>query len=226
MSRRHTTAGVEIPHPKSAGMNLVTSRSVLTCDRAEEVFRSGENGPVWRLVRGWVRVDQEVGPRRLLVQLAQPGDLLGTEVLCGAASYRFSATAFTDCVLERVRPQSAEQQQALLQQAVLQQLQLSARMAALRTGPVPQRLGHLLDVMGYVWRRSEQADAIRKALPPLREIADVVDAKTETVCRAMAQLMPSRGRSSQVSLETVAPRPAVEVWGTDPAPADWQPMAA
>jgi len=168
----------------------------LVCASNQSIFLSGESGPVWRVVEGVVRLDRDTGPIRQPVQLALPGDLIGTEALCGQP-YQFSASAFTRCRLEPVPPEAAPG--PLLQQALLQQLHRSQDMAQLRTGSVQQRLTHLLGLMRldravHEADRVGQADAVREALPALREVALLVDAKTETVCRALAQLLPPRSR--------------------------------
>ena len=172
----------------------------LACASAEAVFLAGEAGPVWRVVDGIVRLDRDSGPVRQPVQLALPGDLVGIESLCGRR-YQFSATAFTACRLEPVRLGADSAREPLLQQALLQHQDRSQDMAALRTGTVLQRITHLLRLLGLEWHPADlawghNADAIREALPALREVAQVVDAKTETVCRALAQLLPPRSRKS------------------------------
>lgn len=166
--------------------------------KAEPVFLAGEAGPVWRVLEGIVRLDRDSGPTRQPVQLALAGDLIGVEALC-ERRYQFSATAFTACRLERVALDADSPRLPLLQQALLQHQDRSEDMTALRTGSVPQRITHLLCLMGLDWRPDRralngEADAIRDALPTLREVALVVDAKTETVCRALAQLLPPRSR--------------------------------
>lgn len=168
------------------------------CASNQSIFLAGESGPVWRVVAGVVRLDHDHGPVRQPVQLALPGDLIGTEALCGQP-YQLSASAFTDCRLEPVCPAADAPPAPLLQQALLQQLGRSQDMALLRTGSVLQRLTHLLGLMGLDRAVREagrlgQADAVRQALPTLREVALLVDAKTETVCRALAQLLPPRSR--------------------------------
>jgi hypothetical protein len=40
----------------------------------------GEIGPLWSLVEGSARLDRETGSSRLPVQLALPGDLVGSEL--------------------------------------------------------------------------------------------------------------------------------------------------
>jgi hypothetical protein len=67
-----------------------------------------------------------------------------------------------------------------MQQALLQHIQRSLDMAQLRSGSVVQRLGHLLPILP----RPLIAEA-RPTLPALREVALLVDAKTETVCRGL-----------------------------------------
>lgn len=170
----------------------------LACASAQAVFQAGESGAVWRVVQGLVRLDREAGPERQPVQIAVPGDLIGTEALCNQP-FRFSATALTACRLETVNVADPQAQAALLQQALMQQQVRSQDMAALRTGTVIQRIIHFLHLLGFDWGSATQvpnADAIRAAMPTLREVAQVVDAKTETVCRVLGQLMPPRERKT------------------------------
>ncbi len=182
-------------------MSLSLDSSELACAAAQSVFLAGERGPVWRVVQGIVRLDRACGPLRQPVQLALPGDLIGVEALCGQA-YQFSASALTRVRLEPLRSaDGAEAPAAWMQQALLQHLRRSQDMTQLRTGSVVQRLAHLLHLMGLELPALDRAqpgdaDAIRQALPALREIALVIDAKTETVCRALAQLLPPRRKKS------------------------------
>lgn len=172
-------------------MSVSSSRVELVCASQQSVFLAGESGPVWRVVEGIVRIDRQNGTLRQPVQLALPGDLIGTEALC-AQAYQFSAVAFTPCKLEAVRPESKTGSGTILQQAVLQHMTRSLDMAQLRSGSVVQRLGYLLSLM------PRAAKAHQPSLPALREVALLVDAKTETVCRVLGQLLPGRGRSLAV----------------------------
>ncbi len=165
------------------------------------LFAAKEQGGLWRVVSGLVRLDQ-VGPSGpVLVMLAQAGDLLGFESLCGEP-YQLSASAFNDVVLQPLTPVDAAQRQQWLIEAVLQQPQRSHDMARVRTGQVATRLGELLRLLGHLPASGSargqvpDADAVRNSLPPLRVLAEVVDAKSETVCRALAQLLPPRSRKS------------------------------
>ncbi|MGM9425643.1 cyclic nucleotide-binding domain-containing protein [Hydrogenophaga sp. MI9] len=173
------------------------SLAVLNRSSAEAVFHAGEQGPLWRVSRGLVRLDRHHGTATQAVQLALPGDLIGVEALCGQP-YRLSAVAFTPSRLERVSLDGhRDAREPLLQQALLQHQTRCQDMAALRTGTVPQRIAHLLRLLGFD-RQPPQGDCddcarfIRQSLPTLREVAQMVDAQTETVCRAMAQLLPPR----------------------------------
>lgn len=178
-----------------------SSSAVLVCPASQSVFASGERGPLWRVVSGEIRIDRVIGHTRQLVQVALAGDLVGIEALCDQA-YRYSATALTPARLASVRFDSDAERDTLLRQALMQQQTRCQDMAALRTGPVPQRLVHLLQLLGHAWRQAQGDDAearalsdhIREALPALREVAQVVDAKHETVCRALARLLPPRSR--------------------------------
>ena len=87
-----------------------------------------------------------------------------------------------------------------MREALEQQQRRSQDMAGVRTGTVGQRTAHLLSLLGVSWQvwdaQNQEAlqrlAAQRTQLPPLRELAQAVDAKVETVCRALGTLMPSR----------------------------------
>ena len=178
-------------------MNTSTA-TFLDRHSTEPVFHAGDSGPLWRLTQGLVRLDRHQGGGQQAVQLALPGDLIGVEALCGRP-YQFSAVAFTPCRLARVSVEGRSTvREPLLQQALLQHQTRCLDMAALRTGTVPQRIAHLLRLLGFDRQPTAASDCddcarlIRQSLPTLREVAHMVDAKTETVCRALAQLLPPR----------------------------------
>lgn len=189
-------------------MNTVFHPRTLDCACAEPVFLAGDVGPIWRITEGMVRLDRDRGPQRQPVQIAMPGDLIGAEALCDQ-HYRFNATALTACRLESVDAADASARERLLQQALLQQQSRSQDMAALRTGSVLQRITHLIHLLGFERAQpglQPHAEAIRLALPTLREIAQVIDAKTETVCRVLGQLLPPRRRKAGAASDTSAGR--------------------
>jgi CRP-like cAMP-binding protein len=162
------------------------------------VFASGQSARLWRVVSGVLRLVQRERDAQHLMSLALPGDLLGIEALCNMP-HQLSAEALTDVVLAPVEPQNETERQQLMVLALLQQQQRSHDMAQLRTGPVLPRVATLLKMLGHASAlvgQPQDTDALRSSLPPLRELALVVDAKSETVCRALAQLLPPRTRKS------------------------------
>jgi hypothetical protein len=195
-------------------MSIQSSLVELVCASQQSVFLAGESGPVWRVVEGIVRIDRVSGQSHQPVQLALPGDLIGAEALC-ARAYQFNAVAFTPCRLQAVRNESKTGSAALTQQALLQHIERSLDMAQLRSGTVVQRLGHLLSLLPSPLLANE-----RPALPALREVALLVDAKTETVCRVLGQLLPGRGRPmpSPSPLAWAKSPPLSNAWAANHAP--------
>ena len=219
-------------------MSFSLIKPLRVCTGQSPIYQAGQRGQAWRVRQGVVRLDRQSGPICLPVQLAVPGDVIGIEALCGEP-YQFTAEAFTDCELEPVEAGARDdvlalaRQADLLREVLLQQQTRSHDMATLRTGSVVQRLTHLLRLLGLPWQglqtvASHQADTVRQALPTLRAVAELVDAKTETVCRALAQLLPPRSRKSGPPRKRPAPAPmlslvmpveatagarAVEAWG-------------
>lgn len=184
----------------------------------QELFKAGATGALWRVLEGTVRLDRESGPSRLPVLIALPGDLVGVESLCDQP-YPFTALAFTDCRLVPVQVSSEAEREALLREALFQQQMRSHDMATLRTGNVLSRLACLLQLLGLPWQSAHavdgaRADALRSRLPALRELAQMVDAKAETVCRGLAQLLPPRRRKS--GPVRVHPLPSVSSEGLAP----------
>lgn len=168
----------------------------------QALHQNGEPHTLWRVVSGVLRLDQTFRGSSVLVTLALAGDLIGFETLYGG-SCPFDVSALTDVQLEPLHPADEQQRQQWLVEALLQQPQRSHDMARLRTGPMTSRLSELLCLLGHVPTPDVahhldklNADELRQSLPPLRDLAEVVDAKHETVCRALAQLLPPRSRKS------------------------------
>jgi CRP-like cAMP-binding protein len=184
-------------------MTTLPRAPVLIGAAGHTLFHAGERGPAWRLIGGVLRIDRVAGGARQLMWLALPGDLVGAESLCDQP-YQYDARGLTRVQLEPVHAPEAAAREAWLRQAVMQQQYRCQDMAALRTDQVTARLMHLLTLLGHDWREAQgrdpaaraRADRIRAALPPLRELAEVVGAQHETVCRALARLLPPRSRSA------------------------------
>lgn len=177
-------------------MTSKTASAVRVRTGQQSLFHAGDTGTVWRVVRGVVRLDRQGGEHPLPVWLALPGDLIGIEALC-ELPYQFAATALTSCEVAAMPLPPTHERAGLLQEALLQQQRRGQEMATLRTGQVGERVARLLSLMGLPWRDlaptdASGSDSVRAALPALRDIALVVDAKTETVCRALGHLLPRR----------------------------------
>ena len=158
--------------------------------RGRSLIAAGGLGPVWRVTQGVFKLERQGQDGQILVQLARAGDLIGVESLC-AEPYAFAAVAL---VAAQVQPHQVSHdldRYATMAQGFLQQQRQTCDMHRLRTGPIVQRLAHLLTVLG------KQADGrvlavARKELPTLKEMARVVDSTFETVCRELNTLLPER----------------------------------
>jgi hypothetical protein len=159
-------------------------------NRCQSLLAAGDVGPVWRVTQGVFKLERQGHDGQILVQLAQAGDLIGVESLC-AEPYAFTAVAL---VAAQAQPLVANQDLDrfnTMTQAFMQQQRQTCDMHRLRTGSIVQRLAYLLTVLG------KQADGRvlpvqRKELPTLKEMARVVDATFETVCRELNTLLPER----------------------------------
>lgn len=169
--------------------------------RDDAIFSIGEVATLWRVKSGVIRLDGQGRSDQYPIALAVSGDLLGAECLCGEP-YQVKAQALTDVVLELIPVQDEAHRQRLMMEVILQQPTRNHDMTRLRTGPVSGRLEQLFRVMGHPSLAKSianiGADTLRASLPTLREIALVVDAKPETVCRALTQLLPRPTRKAEV----------------------------
>lgn len=156
-----------------------------------------------RVQSGAFRLSLRHKDQPILVTLALPGDWLGLETLSGDAP-AFEAVALTDGAIEWRGDEPASGESWWLA-ACSQMARRSHDMARLRTGAVASRLSVLLHLLGHppvpAWASDTDAPAadphtLRRSLPSLRDMADVVDAKPETVCCALSQLLPPRSRKS------------------------------
>jgi hypothetical protein len=174
----------------------------------ERVFDAGSRGGCWRVLRGVTRLDRPSTDGPVLAMLALPGDWLGADTLCGHPQ-PWHATAVTPLWLQPCEPRSEQERQQWIVQALLQQPERCHDMARLRTGSVAARVAAFLQMLqdsvgapSWTPRQPFDTQALRALLPPLRVIADLVDAKHETVCRVLGQLLPrepARGRQWAVA---------------------------
>jgi CRP-like cAMP-binding protein len=165
---------------------FISSGTYAKVDRQSVLFHAQDSGPVWRLLKGSLRLDRVVGSQRQLVQLALPGDWLGLEMLT-AGRYQLQAQALTDCVVEQATVDIHDSH--IWTRAWTQQQQRHIHMTQLRTGKVAGRVEHLLELLDL---SDFQTSSAGGHLPPLREIAEVVDATVETVCRTLSKRSASQ----------------------------------
>jgi CRP-like cAMP-binding protein len=187
-------------------MNYLTQIPVvesIDVRRGHTLLTAGAVGPVWRVTQGVFKLERAGLEGQTLVQLAMPGDLIGVEALC-AEPYAFSIVALVAAQAQPLEVSHELARYTTMAQGFLQQQRQTCDMHRLRTGPIGQRLAHLLTLLG------KQADGRvleldRKALPTLKEMARVIDSTFETVCRELntlqAQRKPMRVRTSSVWAE-------------------------
>lgn len=130
------------------------------------------------------------------------GGFRGIDITGAPYGQDFRLTDILPCTLIPLEPTGEPHRKALIVEALLQQSPRSHTMSVMRTGPVTNRVIAALRLLGH-WppsggfdTQSLDDDALRESLPPLRDIAELVDAKTETVCRVLAHLLPPRSRKT------------------------------
>ena len=159
---------------------------------------AGSIATLWRVQQGVFRLEHPLRDGQAMLHLALAGDLLGVEALCtGTFTCTCTVTALTDCVATPEPAPASTQHTALLAAAFRQQQQQALDMALLRSGTVVGRLAHLLKLLA----RRADGTAIpleRKALPPLKDLAQIIDSTPETVCRELNRLLPARKRQAPV----------------------------
>lgn len=155
-------------------------RKALTYPGDSPIYRQGEGGGAWRLVRGTVRLDS-VAPRgdKTFASLAIAGDILGCETLLFGA-YTFAATALTDCELLPWPEGCHVPSNELLLASLAQTQRRTAELVALRGGQAVNR------VLGLI-RLVAEGDG-RVILPMRQEIAEITDLRCETISRIIKTL--------------------------------------
>jgi CRP-like cAMP-binding protein len=164
--------------------------SAISIKRGETLTFAGGVGPVWRVTHGVFKLESYEGENCALIQLAKPGDLIGVEVLCHKA-YAYTVRAIVDAEVEIHLASHAHSDPSILVQAFLQQQRQTFDMYKLRTGSISTRLSYLMSLLKYRLD-GEQANIQRTDLPTLKDIAKVIDATVETVCRDLNDLIPAR----------------------------------
>lgn len=178
-------ANISAARQGAASLVQPLSRPFAEVPRQSVLFHARESGPAWRLIHGCLRLDRITAGQHQLVQLALPGDWVGLEAVT-QGHYQLQAQALTPCVVQQVDAPLTDGN--LWSRAWAQQQQRHVHMTQLRTGKVADRIEYLLELLDL---DGERVSKNHSAWPPLREIAEVVDATVETVCRVLAKRAPT-----------------------------------
>jgi len=142
---------------------------------------------LWRVESGALRVDTAVsGDANCFVRMALPGDVLGVESLVGATD-QIWIRALTATRLAPVTLFDEGQLKQILMDAVATGYQRCCELATLRAGTTDMRVKRLLLVLANRGLCSTD-ETVTCALPSLSDMASIVNAAPETVCRALASL--------------------------------------
>lgn len=168
---------------------------------AREILSPQASHQLWRLESGALRLDsRNDGGTSTFVRLILPCDLVGVEILAGVAP-RIEVGALTESLLVPVVMPEGPSLIQMWMDAVAQAHQRARDMASMRTGPTEQRVRQLLHALSA--RRGKDCDAtLDCTLPSLNDMATILNAAPETVCRVLRTL-----RLSNVLLD-VSPKPS------------------
>lgn len=162
----------------------------------ERLFCAGNAGPVWQVAKGMLRLDADQSQGTGLVHLALPADLIGAEAVL-AQPYTFCATAVVPSQLRSVEVHTEVHRVLVLAAALRQGQKRAASVMRLREGSVAERLDYLLGLLQEA--TGEDILSVRhQQLPQLREIAGIINARPESVCRNLTQRLGRRAASTTV----------------------------
>ncbi|QJQ06746.1 Crp/Fnr family transcriptional regulator [Undibacterium piscinae] len=142
---------------------------------------------IWRLESGAMRIDSvETDGASSFVRLVLPGDVLGMESLAGVED-TLLVRALVPVSLVPVSALDAQHLTRLLMDAVQTAHYRCREVVRLRSGPVDQRVKRLLQMLAYA-DAAGLGPAMACAMPSLGNMAEIVNATRETVCRVLANL--------------------------------------
>lgn len=152
----------------------------------EILFQAADQGCVWQLSQGLVRLEAVTPEGASFVRLALPGDLLGAEAALHQP-YTFRAVAVTDCRVTQVDDSNDMQRMLILMSAFMQEQDRAADAMRMRQGPVAARLDHLLQVLDAGMDQEEPVSVRQRKLPQLRDLAFIIDSTPESACRYLTR---------------------------------------
>ncbi len=141
---------------------------------------------LWRVQTGAMRLNLHEPHDQNLIRMVLPGDLLGMERRVGITDHLVMHTLIPTTLIP-VLPQDDAHLTRLLMEAVSHGYQRSRDMAALRTGTTDARVRRLL--LAIADPTSDPINATQTCvLPCLSDMAALVNAAPETVCRSLTKL--------------------------------------
>lgn len=163
---------------------------------------------LWQVEQGMLLVQCATNLDPGAWHLALPGDCLNLPAACGLGEGDFAGpgaaqvTALLPSRLRALPVPGRVSREHLLGQLVVQQQRWMSHLMALRTGPVECRVRHLLTLTRLA---AGAAGAGREPrLPVLRDMAALVDAVPETVCRVLTRLQPRQARRRRKTAAAMA----------------------
>ena len=179
---------------------LTVERLTLARGQAMSTLFDSE-APMWQVEQGMLLVKDGQASDPVAWHLALPGDWVNLPRACGLDE-GIQATALLPSCLHAVPQAERLSRESLLGRLVAQQQRWSVHLMALRSGPVERRIRHLLNLTRLAMGGARQGAAV--AMPILRDMATLVDAVPETVCRVLVRLQPRQSeravRSRQPAL--------------------------
>ena len=152
----------------------------------EVLCEAGQTGPVWRVLRGALRLDLCTREGLRFVQIARPGDCIGLEQLAGVP-IAFAARALVPTEVQACRFTTDEARRAALLEGMLQQQARIADLVTLRTGPARHRLQQLLLMLAEGAAGRASAEVADRDLPTIKDVAAIIDTSPETVSRVFGE---------------------------------------
>lgn len=183
--RRPRGASPELASP--CALARVVSRRAdggVALKAGDTLYEAGAFAEVsWRVVSGALRLDLAQPDSARCVHIALAGDSVGIEALCGLPTL-YRARAITRCVVKAVAVPSEAERSGAIGDAWARQWCRAADLTALRTGPIAERVRHLLLLLGA--QPGPDADGLTHVeLPCLKDIAAIVDTAPETASRIL-----------------------------------------
>ncbi|WMW81899.1 hypothetical protein RF679_06340 [Undibacterium cyanobacteriorum] len=153
---------------------------------AREELGNEDLGKLWRIESGTMRIDviAEDG-RSHFVRLAIVGDILGMEGVAGVTE-RLVIRALTKVVLSPVKLAEEGQLMPLALESLARAHQRCRDVVSLRTGAVEDRVKRLLRMLSS--RETPEGDSLVCSLPSLGNMAEIIHATPESVCRVLAAM--------------------------------------